>query len=87
MAEVSPSTDTLDRVRRFVHASFPLAKDVDDDTGLLDAGIVDSLGILELVNFVGTEFGLEVSDEDLVPENFSSVRSLAAFVERRASAG
>jgi acyl carrier protein len=77
--------EITDRIRKFVLAQFPTARQLGDDDGasLLESGVVDSLGILELVNFVAEEFGVEASDEDLTPENFDSIRSLGAFVERK----
>lgn len=59
----------------------------DDDASFLDEGIVDSLGIIELVTFVEKQFGISVADQDLVPDNFDSVRKLDAFVRRKQSAG
>ena len=57
-----------------------------DEESLLDAGVVDSTGILQLQLFVEEAFGIEVRDEDVVPENFDSVASLVAYVERKRSA-
>lgn len=75
----------VEQIRRFVLSKFPLAKKrgVSDDENLLDSGIVDSLGILDLVSFIEQEFNVTVSDDELVPENFKSIRSLAAFVQRK----
>ncbi len=49
---------------------------------LLESGIIDSLGVLELVTFMQQEFALAVADEDLTPENFQNIESMARFVER-----
>jgi acyl carrier protein len=77
------------RIREFVQKQFPLARksSLSDEDSLLESGIVDSLGILELVNFVTEEFGVAVTDEDLQPETFNSIGSLAAFVESRGGSG
>ena len=59
-----------------------------DEDSFIDRGIVDSIGILELVGFVEDSYGIQIADEELVPENLDSVRRLAAFIERkRALAG
>lgn len=58
----------------------------DDDASFLDEGIIDSLGIIELVTFVEKQFGISVADQDLVPDNFDSVRKLDAFVRRKQGA-
>lgn len=85
MLEKQPSegsSATAERIREFVLERFPVARttELGNDDPLLEAGIVDSLGILELVDFVTTTFGIVVSDEDLVPGNFESVTELARFV-------
>lgn len=59
---------------------------VGGDTSLLDSGLIDSTGILELVSFLESEFGIQVQDEEIVPENFENVKSIAAFVERKRAA-
>jgi len=76
---------TADVLRKFLLERFPLARkrNITDDEDLLQRGIIDSLGVLEIVGFLQQEFSLIVEDEDLSPDNFKSVVSIAAFVERR----
>jgi acyl carrier protein len=73
------------RIREFVLATFPLARKrgVKDSDHLLDNGIVDSMGVLELVEFLQQEFCLQVSDEELLPENFQSIQQVASFVRAK----
>jgi acyl carrier protein len=54
-----------------------------EDTSLIEDGIVDSTGILELVAFIEEQFELNVPDDELVPENFDSIRNLAHYVNRK----
>jgi acyl carrier protein len=56
---------------------------VDNDAPLLKNGLIDSLGILDVVTFVEKEFKITVFDEDLLPENFGSVQSIANFVQSK----
>ena len=51
-----------------------------DDTSFLEEGIVDSTGVVELVMFVEERYGFTVRSDEIVPENFDSVASLAAYV-------
>ena len=60
-------------------ALLPLAS----DTSLLDSGILDSLSLLRLVVFLEERFGIGVGDADLLPENFSSVNAICAYVRAR----
>lgn len=82
---MQPSTGISDRVRQVVFEKFPLAKKrgVKDSDELLESGIVDSLGILDLVAVLESEFGLTVSDEDLLPENFRSIERIAEFASQK----
>ena len=79
-----------DRVRRYVidnflymHAGYALT----DDEPLLGKGIVDSLGVMELISFIEEEFGVVVADADVTEENFSSVGAITRFVERSSGLG
>ncbi len=53
------------------------------DENLLAQGIIDSMGILDLATFLETRFGIATNEDDLVPENFQSIATLTAFVERK----
>jgi acyl carrier protein len=57
-----------------------------DDASFLEEGIVDSMGIMELVMFVDETFGITVEDEDLTPDNFDSVTKLAAYIRHKSGA-
>jgi acyl carrier protein len=58
-----------------------------DETSFLEEGIVDSMGIMELVMFVDEGFGITVEDEEVIPDNFDSVSKLAAYIRRKSSGG
>lgn len=77
--------NAAETIREFVLQRFPLAREVNpgDEDSLLDAGIVDSLGILDLVTFLEESFGVTAQDDDLNPENFDSIATLVRFVESR----
>ncbi len=74
-----------DRVRRFIQDSF-LIDDFTDNESFLASGIIDSLGVMQLISFVETEFSVRIADTELVPENFDSVEKVSAFVERKLAA-
>ena len=67
------------RIRSFIVERFPLARQLKNDDLLLEKGIIDSQGILEVVIFLENEFEITVHDEDLLPDNFQSIRSMATF--------
>ena len=53
---------------------------LDDDASLLELGVLDETGILELVLFVEETYGVTVNRDDLSPENFDSVNSISSYV-------
>jgi acyl carrier protein len=57
---------------------------LDDDT-LVEEGIIDSTGILELIEFLESHFGIEVSEAETVPQNLGSISSLTRFVMSKRS--
>ena len=58
---------------------------LDDAASLLDEGIVDSTGVVELVLFVESRFGVVVEGNEVTPENFDSIAQLAAYVAKKAN--
>jgi acyl carrier protein len=73
-------------IRKFIVDNFLFGQDdgaLADDSSLLDHGVIDSTGMLELVSFLENRYEIEVEDEDLVPENLDSVVSLVGFLERK----
>ena len=53
----------------------------------MERGIIDSTGVLELVNFIQQTFKITVNDEDLTPENLDSVNNLVSYIKRKKTTG
>jgi acyl carrier protein len=70
------------RIKGFIVESF-FVDDFSDAESFLRSGIIDSLGMLELVAFLEKEFGIKIADVELVPENLDSLARVCAFVERK----
>ncbi|MBO6538686.1 MAG: acyl carrier protein [Rhizobiaceae bacterium] len=70
------------RVHAWILEQFPLAAErtIGANDKLLDSGIVDSLGTLEIVNFIEQEFGVPVADEDMLADHFETVDAISRFV-------
>jgi acyl carrier protein len=60
---------------------------LDDEQDLLSAGVLDSLGILRVVAFLEERFGVRVPDEDVVFENFQSIRAMTDYVTQQKAVG
>ena len=73
------------QIRDFVTTNFYVADPnaLEDSTSLLDQGIIDSTGVLEVIMFVESAFGVTVDDAEMLPENLDSIERIAAFVERK----
>ena len=69
-------------VRNFIIENFLFDDDgsLKDDTSFLDEGIIDSTGILELVEFLDEEFSITIEDDELIPENLDSINNVTKFV-------
>jgi acyl carrier protein len=75
----------LQVIRPFIlkMAPAPKRKTLNDDTLLLGSGIIDSLAMLDVLAFLEKSFAITISDEELTPENFGSIRCLVDFVESK----
>ncbi|RLD07042.1 MAG: acyl carrier protein [Chloroflexi bacterium] len=74
------------RIRQFLIENFVLSDQVDEmgfDESLLEKGVIDSTGVLELVFFLEEQFGIEVDTSEVLPENFDSINRLAAYVRQK----
>ncbi|MGB0133632.1 phosphopantetheine-binding protein [Dokdonella sp.] len=81
---------TEKRLRNFINETFPVALDAEltAEQSLFDAGILDSIGVLGLMNWLEREFDIIVDDDDVIPENIDGIGPLVRFVEtKRAEAG
>lgn len=77
---------TQDQLREFIIqevAPDGVEDHLTDDLPLIENGVVDSLGIFHIVSFLEREFGVEILDEELVPEHFGTIGSIARLVESK----
>ena len=73
-------------VRAFVQENFLYMMpdfELADDDRLLEKGVVDSMGIAELISFIESEFGVLAAEDEISEANFGSLRSIARFVTAR----
>lgn len=84
------NTPTIEqRIRDFVARNLVFSPDgytYPDDASFLQEGIIDSLGVMQLVEFVQKDFHISVDQQEVTPEYFDSVTRLAAYVRRRQQA-
>lgn len=84
MSSLSP--EIVQSVRAFIIENFLFREDRDavgDTESLIEANIIDSTGVLELVAFLEHDFGISVDDGEIVPENLDSIAAISGFVARK----
>ena len=81
--------DIRQQIRRFLAENFLLSSDgfkLGDDVSLSDNGVIDSIGVLELIAFIEDTFEVKVRDEEIVPDNLDSVDRIAAYINDKTGA-
>ena len=76
--------DIRSDIRGFILDNFMMGRDPQDltDSGsLLELGVIDSTGVLEMVGFLEEKYNFQVEDEDLVPENLDSIDNLVSYIQ------
>ena len=86
---MSSSDELLTKVRAYVLSNFPVSDPgaVTNSASLMDLGIVDSTGLLEVFEWLRDEFSIEVADAEMVPDNFDSITNISAYIGRKTSQG
>jgi acyl carrier protein len=74
-----------EQVRAFMATNFYVAgpAPLEDNASLLDRGIIDSTGVLEVIAFLEETFGITVEDDEMLPDNLDSIERIAKFVSRK----
>lgn len=76
------------QVRQFILDNFMMgsAAEVPDDASFMDRHIIDSTGFLELISFVEQSFDIQITDDEMVPENLDSLNNIERFVQQKHAA-
>jgi acyl carrier protein len=78
-----------DEVRRFLTDNFPLSANGFSLAGtdsLLETGVIDSVGVLELIQFVESRYEIEIPDSEVLPENLDSIDAITRYVSSKRDA-
>ncbi len=73
-------------VRQFIKTELVtdhLYSDLQDNDPLLTTGIIDSLGIVKILAFIQEQFGVNVDDREIVPENFETVQAISSLIQQK----
>ena len=77
--------DPVNEVKEFIIENFLFGDEeqIELETDFFEKGIIDSTGVIELVSFLEETFGISIDDEELVPENLSSLKNINAFLQQK----
>jgi acyl carrier protein len=78
--------DISQKIRDFLFENYLFGykeEEFSDDDPFMEFGVLDSLGILELITFMESSFGIQVADEEILPENMDSVNLVSRFIHRK----
>jgi len=73
-------------LREFITENFLLSAGLDtfeEDDSFMEKGIIDSTGVLELLEFIEERFNIRVEDEEVIPDNLDSLNKLTSFIKRK----
>ena len=82
------TVDIKSSVKEFIIDNFffgNTSESFEDDDSFLENGIIDSTGILELIEFIENKFDIKTENDELVPENLDSLNNVARFVQKKTS--
>jgi acyl carrier protein len=76
--------EILDLLLDFIATTFVVGKEeINCDTSLVQSGVIDSIGLIEIAEFIESRFALSVSETDLSRNNFGSVNKMVAYINGR----
>lgn len=79
-------TEIERRIRQFIADNFLFGEDagaLSDTQSLLEAGLIDSTGILQVVAFLEGDFAIRIADAEIVPDNLDTIRTIVRYVARK----
>ena len=77
--------ETAAKIREYIVQNFYVANPTElrDEDSLLDRGVIDSTGVLELIAFLEGHFGIKVADEEMLPDNLDSIARITDYIGRK----
>lgn len=78
-------TDKNDQIRQFIVQNFLFGDEsrLQDNVSFMEAGIIDSTGILELVTFLENTYQFKIKDDELTPENLDSIVNIQRYLDNK----
>lgn len=86
MTNSAESQDLINDVREFICGTMLVGmsdQSIEPDESLVQRGVVDSTGVLELVEFLQDRYRIHVADEEITTDNLDSLNAIAAYLQRK----
>lgn len=86
MSDTVTENTILDEVRAFIVENFLFGNENDmtaPEESFMANGVIDSLGILELIEFCESTYSISISDDEILPENLDSLNNISSFILRK----
>ena len=83
---MSSNLSVKDTVMNFIRENFIMGRSdviLDEGVSLIDSGVMDSTGVLELVEFLESNYSIKVDDEELIPENLETIKNIVNFLKTK----
>lgn len=79
-----PIIERKNKIRNYIlESTFDDVENIKDDTLIFEKGVLDSMGLLFLIEFLKEEFGVTTNDDELIEENFESINKIVTFLESK----
>ena len=82
---MSESERIKNQIKEYLKESAMSSTEIENETKIFDQGLLDSMGLLFLIEYLNENFQVEVQDDELDPENFDSINNIASFISRKRS--
>jgi len=75
----------VNTVKEFIVENFLFGEEgqIELETDFFEKGIIDSTGVIELVSYIEETFGISIDDDELIPENLSSLKKIGEFLQQK----
>ena len=67
---------------RYIQENLAPDTAIDDTTALIDKGILDSMGLMQVIMFIEEKTGIRIPDDEVLPDNFQTIGSIESLVDR-----
>jgi acyl carrier protein len=83
--ETNPAVPVKQELRQFIIDSFLFGRDqaFSDQDSLIENGLIDSTGVLELIAFLEEKYSMRIDQDEMIPDNLDSIERLSTFIRRK----